>query len=262
MTTAVTWTSDQWGVSSGGVWADLAPGTFSGILTLIPATTNGGVVFDATSFQSIAFGTVGGASRPLDPPLLTALSLQATFSRSVADGTDNQVEVGLVPEAAPSDYATALLPWARSEVSLGTFTLTLDSYPTESSVTLALTTAAMDLVRAHTTGRANWSGRIALSLRAVGASTFRVHNYTANLVSAVTSQENFFSGLAGGPTGSRVRAVRDGRFGMAAFSTDLVEDGELLGVWVRPEDYDPEVEDTTRYRQRPGEGTRDDQIPD
>jgi len=248
----------QWGV--GPAWADLPTTDPGSIATLIPSSVYAGALFNATltqTFQTTSDGSI------LDTPVVSAAILQGTFSRAAAGGgSDNVLRVSLVPEAVPLPYSGAREPTARGEVHLQDFTLDLPAPAlTEVLLSLTLSNAAVTAIRAYVTSRAQWQGRVAITLAAVGANRFRLNNHTGEALSLITTQNPFFTGLAGGPTGPRVRAVRDGRYGMATFSTELVEDGEQKGLWVRPEDYDPEVEDTTRYRQRPGEGSYDDQIP-
>jgi hypothetical protein len=71
--------------------------------------------------------------------------------------------------------------------------------------------------------------------------------------------EHFFTGTLG-PSGPGQRSVRDGRFGMPALNTELVEDGYEPGLWVRPDDRDPEDE-ADSYVPRPTEGAVDDEVP-
>jgi len=75
---------------------------------------------------------------------------------------------------------------------------------------------------------------------------------------------DFFTGVAGSKGrergDSRVRVVRDSRFGMPAWSDELVEDGDSPGVWVKPKHSDPE-DPEREYIGNPREGVRDDDVP-
>jgi hypothetical protein len=171
------------------------------------------------------------------------------------------VELGFVPEAAVTNYTAVLLPWSRNEISLGTFDLgAVPVLPDVLQVTLTPASVPFTEVRAHVTSRSTWSGRLALSIRQTSGSNLQLRAPDSSPVELLTTQELFFTGLAGGPTGPRIRAVRDGRFAMPAFNTELIRDGDQPNLWVRPSDWDPEDE-PARYRPRPGEGTVDDDIP-
>ena len=257
----ITWSPTAlWGVGSGGVWLELTPNDVTGDVTL-EGSDEAGVIFDATTDQTFRFATVAGDQRMLDGPILLAGDLRFFARRVVGSNPPWTVEVGLVSDPQPVDFsAPDELPWERGEVSLGIFTLA-DVPVAPDATQYTLTLPAVDL-RALVTSRARWNGRLALSLRAFSfANRVRVMNGPSFPVEMVTSQESlWFSGLVGGPSG-HVRAVRDGRYGMPAFSTELVRDGDDPGLFVRPFDSDPEDEEQT-YRPRPGEGSVDDQIPD
>ena len=270
---SITWSpTAQWGGSTGAVWVDQA---IAPLLIGTGAPCNpvlgffAGAIFDANADQTLRFATVGGVARPLDPPiLLSPFRLDVTIGGSILDGgTDNRLEIGVVPDGSPADYANGAtnVPWGRGESALETFTLAnVPAFPLDPiPFSLTLGTASVTLIRALVTSRGDWNGRLALSFRAAGANSFDLYNATPGAtISAVTSQESvFFSGLAGGPFGGKVRAVRDGRFAMPAMNTELVRDGDNPGLWVRPHDFDPEDPEQT-YRPRPGEGSVDDQIPD
>jgi hypothetical protein len=80
----------------------------------------------------------------------------------------------------------------------------------------------------------------------------------------LVTELDFFTGVAGSKgrekADSRVRIVRDSRFGMPSWSEDLVEDEYTPGLWVRANDKDPEDE-YREYVPNPREGTRDDDVP-
>ena len=271
----ITWSpTSQWGASVAATWVDSPidpnnpPNPLDGVgVPLSNATLPNafaGMIFDANLDQVLRFTTVRGLQRILDGPILLALRLNLQFAGSILDGgPDNQVEVGIVPDGAPANYSNVLLPWSRGEQSLGIFPLAgLPAFPgTAIPYTFVLSAASVTLIRALVTSRANWTGRVAFSFRAAGANSVDLYNFVGGEIAAVTSQESvWFSGIAGGP-GGKVRAVRDGRYGMPAFSNELVRDGDDPGLFVRPFDSDSEDEEQT-YRPRPGEGTVDDEIPD
>jgi hypothetical protein len=265
--TNVTWGNPtaQWGSATepGDVWATEP---FSDAVTVLLDGTAGidrrvGVIFDAALQQTFRFDASGNL---LDGPILTGFTLRATYAAVTAfegGGPDQRAELLLVPEAGPVDFASGTLaPLNRGELSLGSFTLPLGAFPDIQVVDFAFPTAGALLGRAHVTSRSQWRGRIALTLRSLGANTFRLHNGPTNPMRLLTVQEPFFQGLAGGPTGPRIRVVRDSRFGMPALNTELIRDGDQPNLWVRSSDWDPEDE-PARYRPRPGEGTVDDDIP-
>lgn len=269
---SITWSPTvQWGGSAGAVWGDgiivpgpVLPGT--GVICDPIQGFFGGVVFDANTDQTLRFATVGGVQRILDPPILLGFQLELQIDQALVNaGPDNRLEVGVVPDGSPADYANGdtNVPWGRGEQVLETFTLAnVPVFPAPSiQFVLTFGTASVTLLRALCTSRGDWNGRLALSFRAVGANAFEFQNFTPNgLIAAVTSQESvFFSGLAGGATGPRVRAVRDHRFGLPAWNTQLVRDGDNPGLFVRPDDFDPDDPEQS-YRPRPGEGTVDDEI--
>lgn len=257
----VTWTPSQWGSATGGVFT-------TGVLMNLDAagTVTGGAIFDATAAQTLRTATVGGQVKLLDGPILTALSLVIVMNRPIGSTGPATMEVGLVPEATPADYSNALLPWARSEVSLGTFTIDAIGQPLTQAITTTLSLGALEALRSYTTSRSNWSGKLALSFRANNATiTANIRLFhpgpQGDLAQAVTTQAAFFSGLVSTVGGGRRRVVRDHRYAMPAMNSELVRDGDQPGLWVRPWDADPEDEPNT-YRPRPGEGTVDDPIGD
>ena len=255
---SVVWNPVQWGFDAGGIWSD----NFQ--MGLSPAGPGGGMIFDANNHQSLRFVTVGGDTRIIDGPLLLGFVLECDSNRGPATTSPATVELGLVPDPQPEDYSTALLPWTRGEVSLGTFTFTVPVTPATVVATFVLSADAVTLMRAHVVCSSRWNGRMAVSVRNVDpvitAALRLFHPGATQLAIATTSQENqWFSGLQGGPYGGRARYVRDSRFGMPALNTELVRDGDQPGLWVRPWDSDPEDE-PTRYRPRPGEGTVNDDI--
>ena len=122
-----------------------------------------------------------------------------------------------------------------------------------------LTDAVAATVRALVTGRAHWNGRLAVILEPTSGGPAELHEMDDVLWSVTLMQS--FTGLAGGPAGRGVRAVRDGRFGMGAFTGELQRDGDNPSLWVRGHDYDPEDE-IANYRPKPGEGAVDDEVAD
>lgn len=263
----ITWSpSVQWGSASGpaSTWVEIPFGTTTVLLDgTAGIERRAGAIFDASLDQTLRFGLGGHL---LDGPIVLAFTLRALFTRPVdfeGGGPDNRVEAFFVPEHLPVNFADgALAPLNRGDVSLGVLTLNLPAPFAAQTVDFVFTAELATQARALITSRAFWSGRFAVSVRAVGANTIRMSNGEpgGDPLLLVTIQESlFFSGLAGGPSG-KVRAVRDGRFGMPALNTELVRDGDNPGLWVRPFDWDPEDPEQT-YRPRPGEGTVDDKIP-
>jgi len=232
-----------------------------GVITLGAFGITGGLLFDAGASQSLRFATVGGQSRILDGPVVDTLSFVCDVNTTVLGGDNTAlVEFGLVADPQPANYVTGLAPWFRNEISLGNYTVTCVLDPAQATQTITMSSDAMALIRAHATSSARWNGRLALSMRRVSGLFPFFRDTGLNVqASAQTTQERFFSGLAGGPAG-KVRAVRDGRFGMPAMSTELMRDGDQPSLWVRDFDVDPEDPDAT-YRPKPGEGTTDDEIP-
>lgn len=254
--TSVTWSPPvQWGTASAGVWTD--SNTIGGLIADI---ITGGMVFDAKLDQTLRFQS----GFILDGPVVASFVLQCdTRQGGVGPVVPHTLEFGIVPDAQPVDYSNAALPWTRGEVSLGTFTVTTALASIDTTLSFTLSGAFMAELRAQSTSRSRWNGRTAISVRSLtsqpGAS-FNLFSTGLNVVAnAATTQELFFAGLTGGPPG-KVRAVRDGRYAMPAFNTELIRDGDNPGLWVRPFDFDPEDEEAT-YRPRPGEGTVDDEIP-
>lgn len=254
----------QWGVYSigGDVWSDLPFNDLTGILTLTPGVFSGGIVFDAMAWQTYETEVVGGVTMVLEAPLLTGFSLSFAANRTFA-GT-HVLEVGLVTEPIPANYTNGNgSPWNRSETLVTQLTLTgLPASPAVRTYTITFDSEDELLVRSLM-GRGFWSGRLAFSLRAAtGSPAFRLLNGPTVPFQGIAAQETqWFSGLAGGPDGPRLRVVRDGRYGMPILNTQAVRDGDNPSLWVRSEDFDPEDEEQT-YRPRPGEGTVDDQIPE
>ena len=237
----------------GAGWADLPDG-----FLLETGVTTSAFVFDAGVIQGFRFVTVGGQQRRLDGPVIASMNLQLVASRTGA-AVVSVVEMGFVPETAAVDYSNAALPWARGEISLGSFNLgVLALFPAVSTVNLAPSGLLTTEVRARVTSRVAWAGRLAISLRLLSGSALAIASAGQPAPVMSTTQELFFAGLAGGPA-SKVRAVRDGRFAMPAMATDLVRDGDQPGMFVRAFDFDPEDEEAT-YRPRPGEGTVDDDV--
>jgi len=238
-----------------GVWVDLP---FNASISL-DSVQSIGMIFDARNEQALRTTTVGGDTRCLDNPVFVTASLGLTLSRN-APGADPVITVGLVPDPQPVNYQVTalpntLLPTTRGELTLATFTPIVPLAPNMLAVSVALDAL---LIRTHVTSRARWNGRFALSLSTTSVISIFVRNDLTPLT-LTSSQELFFAGLAGGPSG-KARAVRDGRFAMPAFNAELIRDGDQPGLWVRPFDFDPEDLEAT-YRPRPGEGTIDDEIP-
>jgi hypothetical protein len=230
-------------------------------MVLSAGVTTGGAIFDANVDQSLRFATVAGDSRILDGPVLSTFLFHLYTRVFVITPGPWNMEIGLVPDPQPEDFSTVLLPWERDEVSLGVLEIPGPPLADIAGVTQETLTLDAALIRAHVTSRSRWNGRVAFSFRIpVGSEDFQIRNRPAFPFEAVTTQDAFFRGFRGGPSGARQRFVRDSRYGMPALNTELVRDGDNSGLWVRPWDSDPEDE-PARYRPRPGEGTVDDDIP-
>ncbi len=259
MTVTVTWTPVQWGFASAGVWSD------SAMMPLTPDGSTGGIVFDANNHQSLDVTTVGGDQRILDGPLLLTFGLTVDANRGAATTTPCTLEFGVVSDAQPANFSSSLLPWNRNEASLGTFVVTVAETPAFTTLSLAMGAEGVTMLRAHAAHRSRWNGRIAISVRnisTVASQTIRLFSTGGIAAFATTTQEQrFFSGLQGGPTGPRQRIVRDSRFGMPAVNSELIQDGDNPGLWVRASDWDPK-DPPASYKPRSGEGTVDDGIPE
>lgn len=257
MTVSIAWTSPlQWGVSAGGAWSDLASDDLTGDLTLQTGASEGGAVFDASSFQTLR--TQSG--RVLDGPVFTGASLSFFTTRIGASAGPWSLEIGVVPEGDPALFSTSLLPWSRNETSLGSFDLgTVPQIPATLQVLHVFSASELVALRGLAISKGTWSGRLAFSFRTSGT-VVRLKNGPSFAFSLLTDQAPFFSGLAGGPYGGPVRVLRDGRYAMPMFSGGLVEDGDQPGLWVRPFDADPD-DPEQEYRPRPGEGTVQDKVP-
>lgn len=128
--------------------------------------------------------------------------------------------------------------------------------------TINFSDAADEAIRQRQCGPGFWNGRIPLFFQ-FGPVLFTgvmINNEANGPNFANVEFQPFWNGLAGGGSG-KLRAVRDGRYAMPAWNTELVRDGDEPGLFVRPFDADPEDPEAT-YRPRPGEGTREDEVPD
>lgn len=260
MSPTITWSTIQWGNALGANWVN---GTAMG---LVDNFTGGGGIFSAANSQTLQTASVNNMIVVVEGPLLLGMTLQMDANHNLGFGAAVVLEVGLVPDPRPVAYSDSFLPWSRNEVSLGLFPFSTPQFPAFTPISIVLNGDAMLLVRALVTSRGYWNGTIAFSFRVpdtvVSTEIVLSDNGVApNAAALVTTQSAvpFFSGLAGGPAG-KVRAVRDGRFGMGVMSTELMRDGDQPSLWVRDFDVDPEDPDAT-YRPKPGEGTTDDEIP-
>lgn len=264
MAVTINWTSpEQWGASdaTGVTWTDITPDDTSGDVTVQENNSIAGFIFNAADFQPLTFATVGGIVRPLDPPVMTGFQLDFYVTRVGASVAPYEVEVILVREPAPADYANNDTPINRDYISLGTFDLgAVPVIPSTLHVTLTFDSAAGVLLRGHVLASGKWSGRLALGMISTpGSGRVRLKNGPSFPFKFVTSQTPFFSGISGGYQ-PRARAVRDTRFGVPTLSSRLVRDEDSPGLWVRPSDQDPE-DPATEYVPDPMEGVVDDEIP-
>lgn len=257
MTQTVVWGNPtaQWGTVTGGVWTTLAFG--NGIFGAVNPTANTdlGMIFDGPNLQF-------SGTRVVDNPVVSGITLRLPLL-AAAFNSPRVVRLWaqLVTDAA--DFSTASAPLTRGETDLGTFTIVVDNFLTPVYQDLVISAASVTQIRALVTSRALWQGRIAFVLEDVtgdGTVGFLVANGPTTPLVLSVEQDLFYAGLTGGPSGGDVRAVRDGRYGMPAWNTELVRDGDNPGLFVRAFDADPEDPEAT-YRPKPGEGTVDDSIP-
>jgi len=263
MTSTVTWGPPvQFGVGvvlGPDVWSDTPLASnipFSGV-----DIDSVGIIFDAGTTQDLRFDTVGGQNRILDGPIVASFSLNFLATHIAPSTAPFRMQIGLVADPQPADFSTAVFPFFRNEIDLGTFDLgSIPVTPSTLAVSLSLDAT---LIRSHITSRSTWNGRLALSLRNPQPFSPQ-HSYlidSGTSITATTEQQIFFGGLIGGPSGPRQRYVWDGRFGMPALNTELIRDGDNPALFVRAHDWDPE-DPETEYRPRSGEGTVDDGIPE
>lgn len=262
MTSTVSWGNPtaQWGTLTGGVWTTLAfaDGVFGAVDPT--AGTVLGVLFTWSGLEY-------SGTRVVDNPVVSGITLRVPV-RGVVANAPRTVRVSCDLDFDSADYSTASAPLTRGETVVGTFTVPASGafdLVTPVTESLVLSTAMVTQIRMLVTGRALWEGRIAFVLEDVtappdGTAGFLVANGPSYPLLAQMEQDLFFSGLTGGPSG-KVRAVRDARFAMPAFSPELVQDGDQPGLWVRSFDQDPE-DPENQYRPRPGEGSVEDEIPD
>jgi hypothetical protein len=218
--------------------------------TPLPFTS--GMVFDLSAVAGTPFR-----------PTSATLTLQASVRFPSPDFTGT-IRASVVPDQTPAFYSgPALLPTLRSELFLAdsaSFDFTAVEVPVEIELAAATLGAVVD--------KTGWNGLVAISLELVTDAPSSVilsiaaaeHATSQAPTLSITGFNPTFTGLRGGPPG-RARAVRDGRYGMGGFSDELVEDGEVPGLWVRPWDRDPREEEA-EYKPSPREGVVDDEIPD
>jgi hypothetical protein len=257
MTQTVTWgnPATQWGSSTGGVWTTLPFNDLGNFATVAQPTLVGFI------FTPAGLRFSGGVV--VDAPVVSGITLNfPCLQRDLLSVPEEGIELFFVPEEDVADFSNTALPLTRGEISLGTYELFVDNFATPTYSSATIPASALVDVRAFVTSRARWTGRIAFVMQhtdVVDLGFFLGNSPTTPLTATVT-QELFFAGLVGGPSG-KARAVRDGRFAMPAFNHELVRDGDNPGLWVRSFDADPD-DPETKYRPRPGEGSVDDEIPD
>lgn len=251
MTLTVAWGNTvQWGTEEAGVWTTRA--ILDGVPVIIGAGDTIGAIFEVPELQF-------SGSRVIDGPVVSGVTLKLPV-RGIPAQPDEETTVRLwvVPETAADDFGASDMPLARGEVLLGTIT-----FPTPGAIAptlIDLEATDTTELRAFVTSRSLWEGRVAFVIEYVSGDTFEIINGPSAPMTVNAEQDLFFAGMTGGGDG-KLRAVRDGRYGMPAFHTDLVQDGDQPGLYVKSFDVDPEDEEAT-YRPKPGEGTRTDEIPD
>lgn len=211
---------------------------------------------------------------PLDPPIISDFTLVLTGHPTMAvDPGADIVEVYAVPQETPADFSFSIPPFSRGGILIGAGTFSWSGVGTTVTISAGVYRTGTDpqtptcadnwaTIRALYLSSTRWNGKLCLSLQNVVAGqalTFNSNESAGGGPVLSSIETNFFAGLAGGPTGPRQRFVRDQRFGMPALNTELVQDG-VVGMWVRPEDADPEDLPAT-YRPKPGEGSVDDEVP-
>lgn len=264
--TVVTRTPSQDGHFIAAGWDDAADGIILSVAPAIPSTI--GLTFN--------WGLTFSGTLPLDPPIVSALTLTLTGHPAMAaDPGADTVELWAVPTSAPADYSTPLFPFNRSEVLIGagafawtgvgtTVAVTAGTYLTAGNASTPTCRDNWQTIRALYLSSSQWNGKLGLSLRNLGAGislTFNSLESVGTEPRLASTETSFFTGLVSGESGSRRRYVRDGRFGMPALNTELVRDGDQPGLWVRPEDQDP-FDEPAQYKPRRGEGTVDDGMKD
>ena len=214
------------------------------------------------------------AGRPLDPPIISTFTVVLTGHPAMAaDPGVDVVEMYAVPQAVPADFSGGLIPFGRGELLVGAgafvwagvgtaVSITIGVYLTVGHAQTPTCVANWDTIRMRSLGSSLWNGKLCLSFKNLGVGQVLIFNSMESVgggpvLSAV--ETSFFAGLIGGPTGPRQRFVRDQRFGFPALNTEVVQDG-VVGMWVRPDDRDPEDLPAT-YRPKSGEGSVDDEVP-
>ena len=104
-----------------------------------------------------------------------------------------------------------------------------------------------------------WSGKFAFGFFQIPGTSPATTTVAVGYFTMTSWEIDFWTGEAGGRahTNQRVRVARDGRYGMPAYASDLVEDKYRPGLWVRPGDDDPE-DPPAEYPGNPSEGELDD----
>lgn len=196
-----------------------------------------------------------GAPATLEDTYVSIQNTPVTESFSLANPPDSTLEIGgilpgwgIVGNITAAEWSMPTTP-AVASIPLGT----LSTDPVTGTTYYDLTQWAPLLESANANGILNLSLQIYTGAEA------------ANVITALVVEElDFFTGVAGSMGrergDARVRVVRDSRYGMPAWSDNLVEDEFIEGNWVRAHDRDPEDE-YREYVPNPREGVRDDDVP-
>lgn len=244
----------QWGHETGGVWTTL--NFQDGVFATCDANSRVGFILSCPGLQ---FNSTG---RPLDNPVVVNVTLRLPVLAFPLITDPRVIELWFQPGTTTPNFGPGSLPLSRGEESLGLFTFIANNALNPEYSDVVLTNANTLRIRAFTTSRALWDGRLAFVLESQTIDGgFMLSNGPSLPLLASVTQEQAFSGLVGyGREHGRVRAVRDTRFGIPTLSNKLVRDGDRPGLWVFPTDRD-EKDPVRTYRPSPREGSRDDEVP-
>jgi hypothetical protein len=234
----------QDGIYSLGAWFEL------GDLVPLGAPHGIGIIFDLSGIQNMFI-----------PESVTF----RIFQGGSATGITSSVYV--IDEASPEDYSTTLFPGGRGETLLvsevtGDFRTGDLTWPSLGGTEFTYyfgqrntsgTWAADTTLAANWTSfvnrrlrRADWSGRLALSLVSddPGAGVPYYHSSEDTVEGrrpTITNTEwRSNTGHAVGGFGRRSKAVYCARSGLPLQSDQMVEDQHIPGLWVHPDWYEPE----------------------
>jgi len=222
-----------------------------------------------TLSEGDGFGGVGHST--IDP---IGVSDGTTFTvRFVTTGIGVSVAtmtLYVVPEPDASAWSTSLLPGTRGELAIATRSFDSGLNPdtgiewvTNGNEPIVFTLDALGLSRVNAVLKSSrYRGSLFLSLEAdfssgvgITLAASQSNDFTTPTLSAVEFSDHT-GFLEFGTERGRGRASHDGRLGLPIFSPDMVEDDYVRGLWVRPEDRDPE-DPLDTYRPKSTEGGRE-----